>query len=835
MKRWSFLQRHKALLVSIGLFSLAFFIRAVGLDVFSTIDEGAWLGSSLRFLDALGRGDLKDTLGFLGHPGVTTEWIGSVAILLNHVPHIAFQQTGILVAGSPFKETFQPTMELLVIARYPIVLLSSLFVVAVYVVLRNTLNGKIALLSALLLIFDPFFVAMSRVFLTDALHAIFAVVSVMCLGLALGQNKWHWYVLSGASAGLAFLSKAPAIFVLLPLTLIVSTIVHFLKSTPLGNWKSLVVRLGVWCASWFFCVLIVWPSMWAQPFESLKFTVDTITEVTASGRWRTPDGPFFYLWAILFRSTPLVLVGSLVTLVPLVNFLRNMPKKTISYKEIWLLLFWMLVGAYTVMFSLGLWKNDFYILPACVAITILGAMGLIGSFDEVAKRLRLSKTRKRLLETSGIALISALQLVLCVSHYPYYFSYFNPIVGGGHVAEQLIPSAIAHGMGLDQVMRYLNAQDNSQSLYVGMNVIGISSCVELNEFAGHLIAFPDKWTGESDRHWSQLDYVVYYRNFGRYRPSRVFADLIDSASPDFTAEINGIEYAWVYKIPEDKLTTLPPEAHQTEVEYENCLELVGYEIHPMTQRRDGTQQLPVSLYWQASEYCRDDYQVVLKLRNDAHSVWGSKDIFPTCQGWENSWRNDLVMPDEHRLEVLPGTPPGSYTLEMIALRRPDGQEMIPDSNWDNVLGTVDLLPNPNLDVHSLDMEHEINANLADKVMLLGYSIAGGAQPGETLHLTLFWQVLVDRSESYKVFVHVVDDQGSLLNQIDSNPVDGFYPTNLWQKDEIVRDQYRISFSDKSGVTAAGLRIGMYDPLTGERLPVLLENGTTPEDRTVSIP
>ena len=217
LKRWSFLQRHKTLLISIGLFSLAFVIRAVGLDVFSTVDEGTWLGRSLYFFDALVRGDLKDTLGLVGHPGVTTEWIGSVAILLNYVPHIALQQTGILVEGSLLWKGFQPTMELLVIARYQIVLLTALFVVAVYVVLRHTLNGKIALLSALLLIFDPFFVAMSRVFLTDTLHAIFAILSVLCLGLALGQNKWHLYALSGASAGLAFLSKSPAIFVLVPL------------------------------------------------------------------------------------------------------------------------------------------------------------------------------------------------------------------------------------------------------------------------------------------------------------------------------------------------------------------------------------------------------------------------------------------------------------------------------------------------------------------------------------------------------------------------------------------------------------------------------------------
>ena len=88
---------------------------------------------------------------------------------------------------------------------------------------------------------------------------------------------------------------------------------------------------------------------------------------------------------------------------------------------------------------------------------------------------------------------------------------------------------------------------------------------------------------------------------------------------------------------------------------------------------------------------------------------------------------------------------------------------------------------------------------------------------------------------YKVFVHVVDDQANLLNQRDSDPVDGFYPTNLWQKGEIVRDQYRITFSDGSGITAAALRVGMYLPATGERLPVSLADGEVPENRAVAIP
>jgi len=315
-----------------------------------------------------------------------------------------------------------------------------------------------------------------------------------------------------------------------------------------------------------------------------------------------------------------------------------------------------------------------------------------------------------------------------------------------------------------------------------------------------------------------------------------FADLSSLATPEFVGKVRDIEYARVYKIPKEELLTLPAEATRVDAVYENGLELVGYKTYPAKEDKGkGKYLLPVTLHWQSEHLCREDYQVVLKLRNDAYSVWASDDRFPACEGWEISWRNDLIMPDERDLKILPGTPPGSYTLEMVVLHRPGGQEMQPENKWSGILGTIEIPSHPDLEVHSLDMEHEVNARLSDRVMLLGYNVAGGTQPGETLHLTLFWQGLADMDDSYKVFVHVVDDQGNLLNQKDSDPVDGFYPTNLWQKDEIVRDQYRITFLDNSGATAAGLQIGMYLRSTGERLPVVLADGEQPADRAISLP
>jgi len=120
-------------------------------------------------------------------------------------------------------------------------------------------------------------------------------------------------------------------------------------------------------------------------------------------------------------------------------------------------------------------------------------------------------------------------------------------------------------------------------------------------------------------------------------------------------------------------------------------------------------------------------------------------------------------------------------------------------------------------------------------MLLGYNIRGDVDSGKALQLTLFWQPLAATDSNYKVFVHVVDQQGALLAQRDSEPVSGFYPTSRWQVGEIIRDQYEIPFTDESGEKAKGMRVGMYKPATGERLSVTLADGTSPEDRAIALP
>lgn len=90
------------------------------------------------------------------------------------------------------------------------------------------------------------------------------------------------------------------------------------------------------------------------------------------------------------------------------------------------------------------------------------------------------------------------------------------------------------------------------------------------------------------------------------------------------------------------------------------------------------------------------------------------------------------------------------------------------------------------------------------------------RPGDTLDVTLYWQALAPMEQDFSVYVQVFGWQQE-LDQADSYPGGGTYPTNLWQLGEIVRDRYRLRIpEDAQGPAPAWITAGLYEFATMER-------------------
>ena len=840
--------------VSIGLFVLALVPRALALNAFLTPDERRWLSRSVKFLTALLYQDWAFTLR-KGHPGVTTMWT-AVAGLMSKYLFGAWSE-GISVSQASLLEFLQevPTdmvgLDYLVAIRFPTVLLTSAFVVALYFLVGKLLGRKVALLSAVLVALDPFYLAHSRLLHHDALVTTFMTLSLLSFLVYVSQTRASGYlVLSGLGAGLAFLSKATSLF-LVPFMGLLAWMAYVEQgaASPPSRWQEgrrWLGRLLVWGLIAGVTLVALWPAMWVEPAKALgevweKSTSAAATDVHTQGDFflgrPTLDAKIlFYPVTLLFRTTPLSLAGIAMAISFLVRRYRLSRDSATQTEKRWrghldaglpdskdrvrdrnLISFLRYIFLFLVFISLGGIKYDRYLLPIYPVLEIVAAEGLcqMAQWEKLKGSAWISRTLGLRLERPWTLLlvVLALQGGFALPHYPYFLTYYNPAFGGGWLAPQVM--LVGWGEGLDQAAYYLNDLDDA--------VKAQTATWYDSEFApfylGETLPFRELDAGNVIP-WLMSDYVVsYIPQVQSNAPDEATVRYFRSLEPEHTLHLKGIDYAWIYRTPQNLSDEIIPASHVRRVSFGDGILFLGYDVDRTQGEAD---ELLVTLYWRCLRPMEQNYRVWLKLVNGVYHVWGQDDSIPVSGRFPtNIWPEGTVLRDEHELEILPGTPPGLYHIE-VGLYDPQRQESLKPAGDGMLLGPVEITRQEPSAARPLDVQHPLEVSLADEILLLGYNIESGFRPGDGIHLTLFWQCLEEMKRDYTVFTHLVDKEGNFWGQKDNEPVDGFYPTEQWQVGEIVRDQYDITISPKAPPGEYQLEVGMYLAETGERLAVLGE-------------
>jgi mannosyltransferase len=90
-------------------------------------------------------------------------------------------------------------------------------------------------------------------------------------------------------------------------------------------------------------------------------------------------------------------------------------------------------------------------------------------------------------------------------------------------------------------------------------------------------------------------------------------------------------------------------------------------------------------------------------------------------------------------------------------------------------------------------------------------------PGNNLMFSLYWQSSGPTDIPYTVFTHIIGPDGLIYGQWDNPPVGGTYPTVEWETGEMVVDQYTIPLTETAPPGVYHISVGMYDPVTGDRV------------------
>jgi len=562
-----------AILLFVILAALIWLPRGMSLDRFVTSDEVPWLWRSANFYYALGQRDFAAT--YLNRsPGVITMWVETAAMLLEFPEYRGFgqgnfdkytQYESFLISNSVDPH------DILVTSRKIMVILNSLLILGAFLLARQLFGSFPILVGFCLIAFDPFHIAITRLSHLDGPLSSFLFLSVLALLVySFNQRRLLYLIVSASAAGLAILAKIPAL-IMLPYVATIM-LLTFIKTpqdeqpvrTKFTNklLGELIKPLVLWGLIFLLTILIFFPAMWESPLEGIaRLGISPFTTSRVKLEAISPDEedsaedsiiqsflpqrslkyyiryPKGYLW----RVTPIVLIGLLAALAATIFRMSIFANPKIRISVLGLLFFVLL---YTVIMTIPPKSSYKYYAPVYPIMDLIAGLGWFAFVDWIRK-LRILGGRKYFTALILIPVI-LFQAYSSLRTSPYYFSYYNPLLGGSHKAGTAL--FIGSGEGLNLAAEYLNRKPNAEELMV-LSWYGIGPFSYYFTGQTKVLSLGDSvWSEELAAELKEFDYLVIYANQWRRKLPEGLFPRIKKAQPEKTIWINGIEYARIYEV-----------------------------------------------------------------------------------------------------------------------------------------------------------------------------------------------------------------------------------------------------------------------------------------------
>ena len=524
------------LIVAIVLFLAALPPRTLGLDVFVGPDEFDWVINSAKFAQGLADGNLAETYQF-GHPGVTLMWAQTVGAWLRY-------GFGRLTGSADWAVINASDLGIETLAaRRQIMGVTNALIIALQAVLIHQIFGyQVAWVAGFLLAFEPFLLTESRAMRTEGVVMGFSALALFSLLYYLKAPGRRRAILAGMLMGLALLSKVSAL-VLVPVGLVVIGGNALFAPVAAGSarWGRAAGLLLVWGSAAALTILLFLPALWVEPMTVAADLYEYVGERADHGG---PDGnsffwgqatphadlsPWFYLVVLLFRTGPWLWLGLLLLLLGVWFWLDLLHpyKVAVAVSGLFLLTYFGLIAASAL-------KYDRYTAPMFPPLAVLAALGYVTAW-------RWLTLRRPALTSWGwlmALLLLFFQFGLAWTHQPYYYTFWNPLLGGLKQAVHYLPIATGNE-GIEQVGAYLNTLPQADQLLLAST----HSRRIAPFFRGATIDMSNE-----DGAWFLADYTFIYRaQAQRQRHDREILDYLAQKPLVFTLKLFDFEYGWLYR------------------------------------------------------------------------------------------------------------------------------------------------------------------------------------------------------------------------------------------------------------------------------------------------
>ncbi|HOT91060.1 MAG TPA: hypothetical protein PLJ78_02810 [Anaerolineae bacterium] len=245
--------------------------------------------------------------------------------------------------------------------------------------------------------------------------------------------------------------------------------------------------------------------------------------------------------------------------------------------------------------------------------------------------------------------------------------------------------------------------------------------------------------------------------------------------------------------------------------------------------------LDITLYWQATRPISEDLTMAIQL---ASPVPGETDLRLNYHHWPGRgnlptslWPVGPVIRDHYLLPIpTDGTPTQAWTVQVVLINDASDTRL-PVSLHNTPIGdTVRLVT---LRIPGTLPDAETWRNPATPVHF-GESVrladAHVERTGDVWHVALLWACETTLPADYTVFVHAYAADGELLATGDGPPQKGHFPTGLWLPGDRILDVHTLSLP--AGKKPARVAVGLYHPVSGERLAASFNGNPLPDNAAI---
>jgi len=253
--------------------------------------------------------------------------------------------------------------------------------------------------------------------------------------------------------------------------------------------------------------------------------------------------------------------------------------------------------------------------------------------------------------------------------------------------------------------------------------------------------------------------------------------------------------------------------HHAQANFGDQLRLVGFDDLP-SQTIKADDSLTVILYWRALQPLDTNYSIFVHLDTPNGQTYATIDepdpeFIPT-----RNWPPTLFLRNILRLTIPPNLPPIRYTVTVGAYNRQNGTRLtLPNGESSYPIGQV-WLTQPAPPRPAQPLAHFGPITLWDVKL-------------SNEKLILLWQTDQPITQNNTIFIHLLNASGQTIAQTDGLPYQGLYPLTNWQPGQLIIDTRPL----EPNVRPTQIAIGLYDPVTGQRLPATDMQGHPLPDNT----